>query len=163
LNDNWHKVLLNALANILRPACFVELGLGSTPALHSVAEFCVATFGVDHSECKFEIPEGCTIFKMSTDEFFAEKAKTIPPPDLVFVDADHRSSQVLVDLQHLAEVCADNCIVVCHDTYPGGENYTQDGHCSDSFRVPDLVPWEHVTIPVHPGATIFRMKPVGRV
>ena len=161
MNDNWHRTLICAIAGAMRPSCYLELGLGGEPTLTSVADLCVVAYGVDHNEPKFPVPANATIFTMSTDEFFDARAKTIPPPELVFVDADHRSAQVLKDLKHIEEICAPNCVVVCHDTYPENTGYTVAEHCADSYKVPDMIPWKHVTIPRHPGATILRMKPSG--
>ena len=161
MSDNWHRTLICAIAGAMRPACYLELGLGSTPTLTSVADLCVAAYGVDINGPLFDVPANATVFSMSTDEFFADHAKTIPPPELVFVDADHGSEQVLKDLANIEKICAANCVVICHDTYPENQGYTVKEHCADSYKVPDLISWEHVTIPRHPGATILRMKPSG--
>lgn len=157
MNDNWHRDLLITLARTLGPKSYLELGLGTTPVLPDLAQYCNLAYGVDKSDACGPMPGNAKIFAMTTDDFFINEAAHIEPPDLVFVDADHRSSQVIKDLNGIAAICAPNCIVVCHDTFPD-PGYEADHHCSDSYRVPGIIAWECVTIPRHPGATIIRMK-----
>ncbi len=163
MNDNWHRSIVGILASIIRPKSYLELGLGTDPTLTGISTSCGWCYGVDKGGASFPVPANCTVFAMDTDTFFDGPVNSIQPPQLVFVDADHRSRQVLKDLENLSAICDTNCIVVCHDTYPENQNYTADTFCSDSYRVPDLISWEHVTIPIHPGATILRMKPMGRI
>jgi len=155
----WHKILLSAIALRMQPKCYLELGLWYAPAMRELAANCVEMHGVDCQHFPEFVPSNATIHSMTTNEFFAGPGKSITPPDLVFVDADHRSKQVLTDLHNVADICADNCIVVMHDTFPGSPEYTVEGHCADSYLVPDMIPWEHVTLPFPPGVTICRMKP----
>jgi hypothetical protein len=161
-NDHvWHHTLLLTLAQRIRPKCYLELGLWLQPVITDVAQYCEVCYGVDRDIMPDVVPPNATFIRLSTDEFFALVGKTIPPPDLVFVDADHRKDQVLTDLKNIEEICAENCIVVLHDTFPSGPEYTTDADCSDSYKVPDLMKWEHVTLPTPPGITICRMKPRG--
>jgi len=162
MND-WYKVFLGALALRMKPKCYLELGLWHEPALLGLARHCEEMHGVDAEAQPFHVPENATIHTMTTNEFFDGPGKSITPPDLVFVDADHRSKQVLTDLYSVQDICADNCVVVIHDTFPAGPEFTVDGHCSDSYRVPGMIPWERVTLPFPPGVTICRMKPVSLV
>ncbi len=157
MSDNWHRDILIALARSMSPKCYLELGLGTTPVLPDLAQHCVATYGVDKSDACGQMPGNASVFAMSTDEFFAGPPR-IPPPDLVFVDAYHRSEQVLRDLEGIEKICAPDCIVVIHDTFPD-KGYEAEHHCADSYLVPGIIQWEHVTIPRHPGATILHMKP----
>jgi hypothetical protein len=127
--------------------------------MRDLASNCIEMHGVDSGTLPEFIPSNATIHAMTTDDFFAGPGKSITSPDLIFVDADHHSEQVLKDLAGVEKICADNAIVVLHDTYPSGPDYTVDVHCSDSYKVPGLIPWEHVTLPFPPGVTICRMKP----
>lgn len=155
----WHKTLLRALALRMKPKCFLELGLWVVPAMMDLPSDCSEMHGVDNATFPKFVPSNATIHAMTTDEFFAGPGKTITPPDLVFVDADHHSPQVMRDLNNVAMIAAENCIVVIHDTYPGGPEFTVDGHCADSYKVPGMLIWEHVTLPFPPGVTICRMHP----
>jgi hypothetical protein len=155
----WHKIILSAIAMRMQPKCYLELGLWYAPAMLELAANCAEMHGVDTLGAVFKVPGNATIHKMTTNEFFSGPGRTVTPPDLVFVDADHRSKQVLTDLYNIEDICSDNCIVLMHDTYPGGTEYTVEGHCADSYLVPGMIPWEHVTLPFPPGVTICRMKP----
>lgn len=156
-DSTWHRTLLTQLAERMRPACYLELGLWHEPAMLQVAQYAETCYGVDSETFPEKAPDNCIIVRMTTDEFF--ERVTIPRPELVFVDASHDSEQVLKDLENISRICADNCIVVIHDTFPENREYTDDGYCSDSYKVPDLIPWECVTLPLPPGITICRMRP----
>lgn len=157
-DHDWHRSFLANLARRMKPQCYVELGLGDNPAIVQVSEFCNEAYGVDKTRGSHEVSPNAIIIVMTTDEFFDGPGKTITPPDLVFIDADHRKEQVLKDLANVAAICADNCVVVLHDTFPESAMYTDPGYCADSYKVPDEIPWEHVTLPVPPGLTICRLK-----
>ena len=159
----WHKTLLSAISLMMQPKCFLELGLWYAPAMRDLALNCKEMHGVDSQHYPDFVPSNATIHKMTTDEFFAGPGKTVTPPDLVFVDADHRSSQVMRDLENIAMIAAENCVVAIHDTYPSGPEFTVEGHCADSYKVPDMLIWEHVTLPFPPGLTLCRMHPRSRV
>ena len=155
----FHRNLLVLLAQRMRPDCFLELGLAEDPCISVVAEHCHRSYGVDHRALTLASPPNTTIVEMTTDEFFQDYANTIPAPDLVLVDADHSKDQVIKDLSNISKIAADNCLVLVHDTYPMTEAETDAGHCSDSYKVPGLLDWEHVTLPCPPGLTLLRMKP----
>ena len=157
-DGNWHKSLLATIASRMKPKCFIELGLWKEPALLDVAQHCESVHGVDPMGPAYDVPSNATIHAMTTDEFFDGPAKELIP-DLVFVDADHRSHQVMKDLDNISMIAAENCIVVIHDTYPPNADHTADGFCSDSYKVPKLLMWENVTLPFPPGVTIVRMHP----
>jgi hypothetical protein len=159
MDHMWHRAFLASLACRIRPTCFLELGVHRDPALVNVAQFCDLVVGVDRDLYLVQWPENSKFYQMTTDAFFAWPAAEIPPPELVFVDADHRREQVIKDLYGVEAICAENCIVVIHDTFPPGIEFTTDVDCSNSYLVPPLLPWEHVTLPVPPGVTLCRMKP----
>ena len=158
-HGDWHKDLLRIMAQRMRPTCFIELGLGGTPSIHSVSEHCGVAYGVDRYKSPCEAPPNRILVEMTTDQFFADVAPGIPPPELVFIDADHSKESVLRDLANVAAICADNCVVVLHDTFPPGINHTAPDFCGDAYLVPGMIEWEHVTLPFPPGVTICRLKP----
>ncbi len=157
-DDNFHKVILENIAKRMRPSCFIELGLGESPSILGVSQFCGFAFGVDVGGARCSMPDNAVIYQMTTDQFFETIAASLPAPELVFIDADHRKEQVLKDLNGIRAIAAENCVVVLHDTFPECEMYTQTGFCADSYRVPESLPCEHVTLPVPPGITICRLN-----
>lgn len=154
-----HRAILCAIAADMRPACFLELGLGTDPCINVVAQYCVAAFGVDRATDTLTPPENGRLYAMDTDTFFATEASMLPPPDLVFIDADHRLDQVLKDLEGVRKIAAENCVVAIHDTWPRDIAYTSVEHCADSHKVPGHIIEDHMTIPVHPGLTLVHLKP----
>lgn len=158
-DGEWHKLLIEVIAARMRPECFLELGLAGNPTLLNVARYCKSLHGVDIAQpATFVIPSSAKIHMMSTDDFFAGPGKSLRP-DLVLVDADHRSAQVRKDLEGVARIAAENCVVLIHDTFPESHQFVADGYCSDSYKVPGEMSWEHVTLPCPPGVTICRMRP----
>lgn len=162
-DHGFHRAFLGQLAARMKPHCYIELGLGTDPAILNVGEHCFKAYGVDRKVEKFAAPPNSVILEMSTDEFFAAYSDTIEPPELVFIDADHSKDQVLKDLEAVAAIAGDNCIVVLHDTFPENLEQTRPGLCSDSYRVAEYLAasktWEVVTLPIPPGLTICRLNP----
>ncbi len=161
-DHQWHRTLLTTMAARMRPNCFMELGLGTTPAIAAVADYCVNAYGVDTLPHEGGY-QNTKIFQMSTDDFFLNVAHTLEPPDLVFIDADHNAEQVMKDFDNIACICADNCVVVLHDTFPENEAHTSEGYCGDSYLVPPRLLCEAVTLPFPPGITICRLRPKSQV
>jgi len=163
MDHAFHRSLLSVLAARIQPSCFLELGVHQDPALLQVARHCEHVVGVDRSLYLIRWPSNSAFYQMTTDEFFAGPAKEITPPELVFVDACHRKEQVLRDLDGIESICAENCVVVLHDTFPPSAEFTSDNDCSDSYLVPGLARWPSVTLPVPPGITMLRMRPTSLV
>ncbi len=159
-DHNWHRSMLVLIAARMRPRCFVELGLGPDPSVALVGPHCEKAYGVDQAQ-HFGTYPNTTLLHMTTDQFFADVAPNIEPPDLVFIDADHSHAQVMKDLKAVAAICADNCLVLLHDTYPESYSQTDPGYCGDSYLVPSLLLCENVTLPFPPGLTLCRLKPRG--
>lgn len=155
----WHRALLEGLAWRMRPNCYLELGLPHTPTIYGVAKWCRVAYAVDYGNLGKSEMTNVHLFTMKTDRFFGEVAPKLEPPELVFIDADHSKGQVMKDLNNVAAICAENCVVVLHDTFPADDSYLAPELCNDSYLCPDLIVWEHVTLPVPPGLTLCRLKP----
>jgi hypothetical protein len=143
----------------MRPSCYIELGLPHTPTIYGVAKWCGNVYAVDSGNSVPADRPNVRLFTMTTDRFFGEIAPGLSPPELVFIDADHFSGQVMKDLNNVAAICSENCVVVLHDTFPADDSYLAPELCNDSYLCPDLIAWEHVTLPVPPGLTLCRLKP----
>ncbi len=162
-DHTWHRTLLSALAARMKPRCFIELGLGpEQAAIGWVSEHCYRAYGVDIEPHPHAYPNA-RIFQMATEDFFAGPAQHIEPPDLVFIDADHHSAQVRRDLANVEAICAPNCLVVIHDTFPENSAYATEGYCCDSHVVPSYLTCENVTLPFPPGLTLCRLKPQSQI
>ena len=157
----WHKHLLAVIAERMKPHCFLELGLGGDPAVGYVAQHADVSYGVDryHDAALAKTYRNTMLIRATTDEFFEGIGKIIEPPDLVLIDADHDKDQVLKDLRGVAAICAPNCLVAIHDTFPEGDHHTRPELCSNSYQVPAELDCEHVTLPFPPGVTLCRLRP----
>lgn len=155
----WHQSIFRCIAYRQRPKCFLELGLSDNPVMLQIAPYCTEMVGVDPG-WQSDVPDNATVYKMTTDEFFRDHTHDITRPDLVFVDADHDSEQVVKDLHNVSRIAATNCVVLIHDTFPADFAATAKHESSDSWRVPGKIPWESVTLPFPPGLTIARMNPL---
>jgi len=158
-DHNFHRSFLTMLAARMKPTCYIELGLGTDPAILNVGEHCFKAYGVDRKRESFPTPPNSVILEMTTDEFFDAYGSTIEAPELVLIDADHSKEQVLRDLDRVAKIAAENCIVCIHDTFPENAAATSPGLCSDSYLVPESIFFEAVTLPFPPGITICRLRP----
>ena len=160
----WHKALLVLIAQRLQPASYLELGCRTDPAFLHLSAFCKAVTGVDRDQALYTKPSNATIYQMTTDEFFLMFGKTIAPPDLVLIDACHERHQVLRDFENVRAICADNALVVFHDT--ANNSYVDPLLCDNSYlAAQDIVErgFELVTLPFPPGISICRPKPVSLV
>ena len=158
----WHKDLLVLLAKRMKPKCYLELGCRTDPAFLYLAQYCQTIVGVDKDSADYQPPPNAHVYRMTTDQFFLGPGLSIPPPELVLIDACHEKTQVNKDFDGVASIAAPNCIVVLHDTFPENDGYVDPNYCHDSYRVPPMLleaGWETVTLPFPPGVTICRLRP----
>ena len=148
----WHRSLVALFASRMRPSCYLELGCENTPAVLQLHQFCGVTHGVDIQRGDFAMPPNFTLHLMTTDAFFEHV--TIPPPELVLIDACHQKDQVLRDFEGVKRIAAPNCVVVIHDTFPEDTGYISSSLCFDSYLVPSLLSVGNVTLPCPPGVTL---------
>ena len=159
---DWHREFLAFLARRLRPTSYLELGCEATPAVLGLAEFCGVTYGVDVTPIGFEPPSNFRYFQMTTDDFFERSASAIESPELILIDACHRSDQVLRDFEGVKKIAATNALVVFHDTFPENIAYRTEAACWTSYLVPPEIlasGEEIVTLPFPPGVSIVRLNP----
>lgn len=55
------------------------------------------------------------MYKMTTDKFFEINNKKF---DIIFIDADHRSIQLIKDIKNSFGILNNNGVIVCHDCNP---------------------------------------------
>lgn len=167
-DGDFHHGFIAALARRMRPAVYVEFGLGpEATTLRAVAPHCGKAYGVDVERpagwAMEEIPQ-VEFFRGKTEEFILNVLPQIGPIEMAFIDADHRMSAVLRDFRCLMPHMADNGILLLHDTYPENEGYADARWCGDAWRVADVIHGESagveaVTLPFPPGLTIIRKRP----
>jgi len=149
----WHSDFLEIVARRMKPAVYLELGVGQGLTFDRVKPHCGRAVGVDR---------GGGDHQMLTDEFFAGPGKEMAGIELAFIDSDHRSAQAFRDFCNVIDRTVLGGLVCLHDTYPENESQKEDGFCSDSYRVPEMIrrrygaDCEVVTFPFPPGLTVVR-------
>lgn len=105
-------------------------------------------------------------YKMTTDEFFkrVEKSKVIltPPPDLIFIDADHRYEQARKDFYNSLLYLNSKGIIILHDTFPEKKENTTPSLCGTVWRLAEEIrskkELEIFTFPHFPGLSLVKRE-----
>jgi GT2 family glycosyltransferase len=118
---------LQRIHELLRPAVYVEIGLGDGRALSLTGPKTLA-IGIDPYKGKWELlnygsPHGSTmLFHLSSDDFFSQydlrdiiAKETF---DLAFIDGLHHFDQALKDFINLERYAGKNSIILIHDCLP---------------------------------------------
>lgn len=108
-----------ALHGLMQPTTYLEIGIfeGDTLRLSSAPR----TIGVDPDPQLDQTIEKATIYKLSSNEFFDEKAKNVfynQLIDLAFIDGLHYFDQVLKDFINTERFCHSQSVIVLHDVLP---------------------------------------------
>jgi predicted O-methyltransferase YrrM len=163
---NWHVNFIIHMASILRPACYVELGLYQCELFNRMVPYCGRLYGVDivESVSSYMKKSSKTSFHCNSTEEFSKYAQSNNLQiDMLFIDADHSYESVKNDFEKFFPLVKDNGIILLHDGYPKDAAHTDDGYCGDGYKaIAELtksqVGFEMMTIPVHPGVTIVRKR-----
>lgn len=155
--------LVPCFASIMRPDVYLELGILRGGTIREVSKYAKKAIGVDINSPGET--SGYTFYHMSTDDFF-ERLKnreiTIPPLDMVFIDACHSYEQSLRDFDNVFDYVCDNGLIFLHDTYPECAASTSPRLCGEVYktawdiRTRYVSKCEIVTIPHTPGMSIVR-------
>jgi len=165
--DDWHTEFLLNLVRLLRPNLYVEVGVYEAVTLNQVARYCNHAIGIDTNPESFTRIRGKNISGINGTSDELQNHKLIKDNNLIdiaFVDGNHDSNQVLRDFRNIRPFCANNSLIIFHDTYPKSPDFLDSRKCSDSYRVPELIhqelasSWNYVTIPRHPGMTLFSQR-----
>jgi hypothetical protein len=111
-----------AVHAMLRPRTYLEIGVESGKTLALAAPFTRA-IGVDPApKIKQVLGDNARIFKLTSDEFFAQVDVTKElaglPVDLAFIDGMHLFEFALRDFVAIERLCSTASTVLIHDTYP---------------------------------------------
>lgn len=165
--DDWHTKFLKNLAQLLRPNLYVEVGVYEGDTLNQVARYCNHAIGIDTNPKSLTYIRGKNISGINATSDALPNHKLIKENnliDLAFIDGNHDSDQVLKDFRNISPFCSSDSLIIFHDTYPRSPDFLDPGKCSDSYRVPELIheefaaSWGYVTIPRHPGMTLFAQR-----
>ncbi len=164
--ENWHVNFIIHMASILRPACYVELGLYQCELFNRMIPYCGRLYGVDivESVSSYMKKSSKTNFHCNSTEEFAKYAQSNNLQiDILFIDADHSYESVKNDFEKFFPLVKDNGIILLHDSYPKDAAHTDGGYCGDGYKAiveltKSQIGFEMVTIPLHPGLTIARKR-----
>lgn len=161
---DFHVDLIVHLASILRPNCYVELGVYKGETFNRVSRFANKSYAVDiNPESKSYIRKESDFFSGSTEDFlryFSSEGRKI---DLLFIDADHSASSVEFEFKEFFPYVSDQGVILLHDGYPLREGHTVPEICGDGYKAIERLSqkvdgYEMVTVPFPPGLTICRKR-----
>jgi hypothetical protein len=138
---------------------YVEYGVRNGTSIEEISKYVGVAHGVDI--CNYSPKSNNIRFhKMLTDAFSTTILPTISF-DYAFIDADHSSSQVLVDFEFIWNHINVGGYIFLHDTYPCDSMFLRPDYCNDCYKTPLLIrerypSIEMVTLPLNPGITIIR-------
>lgn len=183
VNDVWHRMGMLGVFGDYVLSCtqgdILEIGCGeSSIYLSSLArKYNRAIYHCDIAPDKILNPltvDGYmntdkSIYHMgASDAMFLEKK--ILPIALGFIDGDHNYAQAKKDFDNLMMLVVDNGYVCLHDTYPPSEDFIDENHCGDVFKLRQEIEkderYDCITLTkgtaMGVGITIVRKKPKDR-
>ena len=163
---DFHVDFIVHLSSILRPKCYVELGVYQCETFNRVSKFAKESYAVDINPDAGNFINNIESFHCSTTEdflkFFDKTGKKI---DLLFIDADHSASAVEFEFTKFFKYIVDQGIILLHDGFPLDKSQTSPAICGDGFKAIDKLSrqsnqngYEMVTIPFPPGLTVCRKR-----
>lgn len=163
-----HIMFLETMASWIKPNLYVEFGVRSGICISAIAPYCKVAHGVDIVEVSSDVlnrHDNTMFHKMTTDKYVEtvlNKRKCVV--DMVFIDANHESDQVMKDFEGVFPHVIEDGFIFLHDTYPYDKFMTSPSYCDDSYKVPNMIKEKYaqvcelVTLPFNPGLTIIKKK-----
>lgn len=163
---SWHVDFIVALARVLRPALYVELGVHRAELFNLMVPYAGRLVGVDVDERSrdFVVADPKVRFVCaSTERFVEELQASAPAIDLLFIDADHSREAVVRDFRAYFPFVRPHGLILLHDTHPGSPDLVSPDWCGDAYLAIDDLRrdddgYELMTIPVSPGLTLCRKR-----
>jgi len=118
---------LYGLALAVRPTCIAEVGTGwlrSLRAFHEAAAWMLENLNWECQvwSCDISLPaieKAHATFPSARLVYGTSKAlaeQVVPPPEIIFIDAEHTYGAVKSDYETMLKVAAKNAIFIFHDT-----------------------------------------------
>ena len=143
---------------------YLEVGCGEGGLTGRLASYCKSATGIDVSRyptwTEYQERTKCRLIQISSDEYF----KSINPSityDLIFIDADHTDSQVIIDFENSLMRLSPDGLIALHDTYPPNEEATGPAACGTAWRARILY-LESLNLQVFTFPVTFGLTLVGR-
>lgn len=138
---------------------YLEYGVRNGDSIEHVANFTKKLYGVDM--CPYTPKDKKIVMSCcTTDEFSYNKLPYINF-DFCFIDADHSSTQVVIDFENVYKYINKGGYIFLHDTYPCNRELLNPEYCNDCYLSPLIIKnrypnIEMITFPLNPGLTIIR-------
>ena len=161
-----HTNFIVYIAKLLKPKVYLELGINIGSTFNIMKGHVPVCYGVEKRSERYR---GRNIFNCTTDEFFKKHSNSIPPPDLIFIDADHKYEQVKKDFTNSLGILNKGGVIILHDTDPSDKKYLAKKECNDCYKIVDYIYYyfpelEVITLPVgHEGVSIVKREDERRV
>lgn len=162
-----HPETIEYLVRMLKPECYLELGIQFGEVLRRVLPLIPIVVGVDiviTEEVK-DLSSKYSSLKLmncSTDDFFTSVTELGYKYDMVFIDADHSHISSLRDFERVFPFVHNDGFILLHDTYPSTKEWTSSNLCGDSWKTAEYIRKNYIdrceilTLPVNPGLTLVR-------
>jgi len=130
MTPNYLYKAYNICGKVKPDLKFLELGTSTGVAFNSLTFSNKYTVDLKRPDLVQGHPNS---FEQSTDDFFATTELT--DFDLIFIDANHDSEQVLRDYNSSVSRLKEGGVIILHDCYPPTEEYCEPRFCSDSYKI----------------------------
>lgn len=165
-SDLWHESFIESLATVIKPKISIEVGVAEGRVTRILSKNSTQVIAIDidsraiNSIAKLKNVQG--ILGQSKEILEGLKNENVMP-DLVFIDGDHRISQVMEDFDICFSMLKPEGFILLHDTYPRNQSFVSEINewCGNSYLAPELVRKKYpntstITLPLHPGLTLIQ-------
>ena len=147
-----YKDFIVELVKLFKPKLYVEIGARFGYTFNAVAPYCRRAIAVDPiSDVK--LSDNVRQYKVTSNAFVAMAAESNLKIDLLFIDGDHSSKQVMNDFIEIGKfVVPETGLILLHDTFPVHVDLLSETRCGDAWKVAKEIrsffaSWEIVTLP----------------
>ena len=154
-----YSELIKSILHLTNCQTYLEIGVFEGDNIYiarNEVKKCVAVDTEDLLKDKDDI----IFYHTNSDEFFLKNTDTF---DIIFIDGDHHSVQVIKDFENSLKVLNEFGIIIIHDTDPIDERLIRDAYCSDSYKIVDYILSRHyelniMTFPITEMGLSFVMR-----
>lgn len=130
-----YKDFVTELAKLFRPNVYVEIGARFGYTFNSAAPFCGKAIAVDPVSC-VTLSDNVEQYKITSTAFIAVAENAGLKIDMLFIDGDHSSKQVMNDFIEIGKfVVPETGLILLHDTFPVNSDLLSNTRCGDAWKV----------------------------
>lgn len=162
---DFHVDFMVHIASVLRPKCYVELGVYQCETFNRVSRFAERSYAVDiNSDASCYMRAKRAQFFHGTSLEFCDVLKSRDEKvDMLFIDANHSYDSVMQEFSAFLPLVSEQGMIFLHDSFPLDQSHAAPELCGDAFRaVMELAGTAHgyemVTVPFPPGLTMCRKR-----